>query len=145
MAIILPPKHGQGYEDDCASPSSAASVSRARGCVSGTLRKLARSGDVLGPAAIGEQAVMADAVEPAGQHVGGQAAGELVDGECHHFGPLSLTGAVVLPLEGGPGNIECDEAAVGDGDTVRVARQVGHHRLRTAEPPFRIDYPHGFA
>ena len=35
----------------------------------GNLKQLTGADDVLGPAAIGEQAVMADAVEPAGQHV----------------------------------------------------------------------------
>ncbi len=48
------------------------------------MEQLTGSGDILGPAAIGEQAIMADAVEPAGQHVDEEAADELVDGECHH-------------------------------------------------------------
>ena len=54
------------------------------------VEQLTGSGDVLGPAAIGEQAVMADAVEPAGQHVDQEAADELVDGECHHLAPSLL-------------------------------------------------------
>ena len=68
-----------------------------------------------------------------------------LDGECHHFGSLLLTGAVVLPLESDPRIVERDEAAVADGDTMRVARQVGQHRLRAAEWPLRVDHPLGFA
>ena len=45
--------------------------------------------------AIGEQAIMAGAVEPAGPHVDKGAADELVNGECHHLGPLLLPGAVL--------------------------------------------------
>jgi len=85
------------------------------------IEQLTGSGDVLGPAAIGEQSIMADAVEAAGQHVDEEAADELVDGECHHLAALLLLGAVVFPFEGDPGLVERDEAAVGDGDTVGIA------------------------
>ena len=85
------------------------------------IEQLTGSGDVLGSAAIGEQAVMADAVEPAGQHVDEEAADEFIDGECHQLAPVVLFGAVVLPFESDAGLVECDEAAVGDGDAVGVA------------------------
>jgi hypothetical protein len=42
--------------------------------------------------------------------------------------------AVVLPSEGYAGIVEGDEAAVGDGDTVIVARQIGQHSLRLDMP-----------
>src|SRR5271157_1074643 len=89
--------------------------------------------DVPGPAAIGEQAVMADAMEPTWQHVDEEAADELVDGECHQLAPLVLLGAIVFPLESDPGILERSEPAVGDGDPVRIARQVGQHRLWAGE------------
>src|SRR5271167_3393214 len=107
------------------------------------VEELTGASDVPGPAAIGEQTVMADAVEPAGQHVDQEAADELVDGECHQLAPSLLLGAIVFPLEGDAGIIECDEAAVGDGDPVRIARQVGQHRLRSTERPLRVDDPLG--
>ena len=110
------------------------------------VEQLTGASDVPGPAAIGEQAVMADAVEPAGQHVDEEAADELVDGECHHFGPLLLLGAIILPFESNPGIVERDDAAVGDGDTVGVARQVGQHRSsmgRRNGQPVRVDHPLG--
>ena len=107
--------------------------------------QLTGSGDVLGPSAIGEQAIVADAVESAGQHVDEEAAYELVGGECHHLRALLLVGAVILPFESDRGIVERDETAVADGDTVGVARQVGQHRLRAAEWPLRVDHPFGFA
>ena len=45
--------------------------------------QLAGAGEVLGAPAIGEQAVVADAVEAAGQHVDEEAADELVAGQRH--------------------------------------------------------------
>src|SRR5882757_8220832 len=58
----------------------------------GNIEQLTGAGDVLGPAAVGEQAIMADAVEPAGKYVDEEAADELIDGECHHLAPLLLFG-----------------------------------------------------
>src|SRR5271166_2191537 len=68
----------------------------------GNLKQLTGSGDILRPTAIGEQAVMADAVEPGGQHVDEEAADELVDGECHQLAPFAPLGPVVLPFERDP-------------------------------------------
>ena len=42
------------------------------------IEQLTRSGNVLGPAAIGEPAMVADAVEPAGQHMDQGAADRLL-------------------------------------------------------------------
>src|SRR5271168_4452749 len=109
------------------------------------VEQLTGTSDVPGPAAIGEQTVMADAVEPTWQHVDQEAADELVDGECHQLAPLVLLGAVILPFEGDTGIIERDEAAVGDGDTMGVAGQVGQHGFRAAEWPLRVDHPLGSA
>jgi hypothetical protein len=41
------------------------------------------------------------------------------------------------------GCIEGDEAAVGDGDPMGVARQVGEHRFGSPERPLRVDHPLG--
>src|SRR5580658_10387518 len=93
------------------------------------LKQLTGTDDVLGPATIGEQAIMADAVEPVGQHVHEEAADELVDVESHLLAPVVLFGAVILPLESDPGIVERGEPAVGDGDAVGIAREVGKHGL----------------
>ena len=59
MTIMRPPQHGQGVRS---LSSSLASVSLAWFCAA-ALSSCARARDVLGAGAIGEQAVMADAVE----------------------------------------------------------------------------------
>ncbi len=82
-------------------------------------------------------------MEAAGQDVDEEAADELVDGERHHLGPLASVGAVVFPLEGHARVVERDEPAVGDGDAVRVARQIGEYRLGAAERALAVDDPFG--
>lgn len=86
------------------------------------IEQLTRAGDVVGAAAIGEETIVADAMESGGQDVDEEAANELVDGEGHHLGAFASFGAVVLPLEGDASVVDRDEPTVGDGDAVRVAR-----------------------
>ena len=73
----------------------------------------------------GEQAVVADAMEPAWQHVKQEAADELVGCERHDALPLPAVAPVVLVAEGDAGIVEGEQPAVRDGDTVRVAREIG--------------------
>src|ERR1019366_8940101 len=101
--------------------------------------------DIVGAGAMSEQAVVADAMEAARQHVDEEAADELVGGERHDLLPLTTFGAVVLPLEGDAVAVERDEAAVGDGNAVGVARQISQHRLGSTERSLCIDDPLGFA
>ena len=49
--------------------------------------------------------------------------------------------AVVLPAEGDAALVHREQPAVGDGHAVRVARQVGQHRLRPGERPLGVDHP----
>jgi hypothetical protein len=81
-------------------------------------------GDPALPAAVGEEPVVADADEPAGEHVEEEAAGELVEGELEVPG---ATAAVVLVTEPDVVLVEFDESVVGDGDAVSVAGEVGEH------------------
>ena len=89
--------------------------------------------DVIGGGASGEQAVVADAVEAARQDVDEEAADELVCRECHLPVSIAALDPVVLPLEDDAALVACDQAAVGDSDAVGVARQIGEHRLGSAE------------
>jgi hypothetical protein len=107
--------------------------------------QLARVCDVVGARAFGEQAVMADAVEAFWQHVDEEAADELVGGERHGLVSLAALDAVILPLEGDALLVEGDQAAVGDGNAVGVTRQIGQHRLGSAEWPLCVDDPFGVA
>ena len=106
MMIMRPPQQGQGCESVGGSLSPMASASVGFALCRRHVEQLAGSGDVVGAPAIGEETVVADAMEAAGQHVDEEAADELVDGERHHLGPLAPLGAVVLPLEGDAGVVE---------------------------------------
>src|SRR5260221_11882574 len=91
--------------------------------------------DVVGARAFGEQGVVADAVQAFWQHVGEEAADELVCGERHALVSIAALDAVVLPLEGNAVLVEGDQATVGDGNAVGVTRQIGEHRLGSTEWP----------
>src|SRR4030088_3757385 len=95
--------------------------------------RLAGACDVVGAGAFGKQAVVADAVEAFWQHVDEETADELVGGECHALVSIAALDAIVLPLEGDALLVAGDQAAVGDGHAMGVARQIGQHCLRPAE------------
>ncbi len=104
-------------------------------------KQLARPRDVVGAGAIGEQAVVTDAMESTGQHMDEEAADELVGRERHGLLSFTPLGAIVLPLEGHAGIVERDQAAVGDGDTMGVAREIRQYGLRSAEWTLAVDDP----
>ena len=95
--------------------------------------QLAGTRDVVGAGGLGQQAVVADAVEALGQDVDEESADELVCGECHALVSVSALDSVVLPLEGDAVLVECDQAAIGDGNAVGIAGEIGQHRLGSAE------------
>jgi hypothetical protein len=66
----------------------------------------------------GEQAVVANAVEPARQDVKQEAADELVDAERHDLLAVRAVAAIVLVAEGDAGLVEGEQPAVRDGDAV---------------------------
>src|SRR5436309_3200270 len=94
--------------------------------------------DVVGASAFGKQAVVADAVQPFWQHVDEEAADELEGGERHLLVSIAAFDAVILPFEGDAALVESDQAAVGDGHTVGITRQIRQHRLGSAEWPLCI-------
>ena len=89
MMIMRPPQQGQGCESVCGSLSSVPSVGLASLWWLRHVEQLARSRDVLSSPAVGEETVVADAMEAAGQDVDQEAADELVDGERHYLGPFA--------------------------------------------------------
>ena len=105
------------------------------------VEQLTRSRDVLGAPAVGEETVVADAVETVGQDVDQEAADELVGVERHELVASVALGPVILPFESDALAVEGDEPAVGNGDPVSVARQVGEHCVRSAKRPLGIDHP----
>ena len=105
------------------------------------IEQFSRPRDVLDTLAAGEQAVVADAMEATWQNVDQEAADELVGGERHELLSFATFGAIVLPLEGDAIAVERDQPAVGDGNAVGVARQIGEHGLGPAEWTLAVDDP----
>ena len=97
--------------------------------------------DIAGSNRAGEQAVMADAVEAAGQDVQEKAADELGGVERHGPEPVAAFDPVVLPFEGHAGFVEHEEPGVGDRDAVGVAGEIGEDGLRTGEGSLGVDDP----
>jgi hypothetical protein len=89
------------------------------------IEQVACLGNVVGARAAGEQAVVADAVEARRQDVDQEYADELGSSECHDLLTIATLGTIVLPSEGDTAQVARDQPAVGDGDAVGIARQIG--------------------
>ena len=108
---------------------------------------LARALQRAGAAAVGEDAEVADAMQPIGQDMEQEAADELVDsdgGGAVAGLPLPRRGRLSVP-EGDLLTVEGDDAAVGDGDSVGVPGEVAKDLLRSPEASLGIDHPVGAA
>ena len=75
--------------------------------------------------AVGEQAIVADAMEALRQHMDQEAPDELGRCQCHRLPAGGAIGTIILPAEGDAAIVGGDEAPVGDGDAVRVERLLG--------------------
>ncbi|MDB5582549.1 MAG: hypothetical protein JWR80_7725 [Bradyrhizobium sp.] len=82
---------------------------------------------------------MTDATKAVGQAVEEEAADELVRIERHE--PGRVAAAVIAPAEGHAGLVGADQAAVGDGDPVGVAAEIGEDMFGRAERRLGIDDP----
>ena len=140
MMIMRPPQQGQACSALCGSSGLALAALWHR-WDEWHCEQLAGMRDVVGSGGAGEQAVVADAVEALWQHVHQEPADELVGSERHRLVSLGTLEPVVLPPEGDAVVIACDQAAVGDGDAVGVARQIAQHLLGPAERSFAVDHP----
>ena len=89
----------------------------------------------------GEQAVVANAMEPAWQNVKQEAADELVDAERHDLLAVRAIAAIVLVAEGDAGRVESEQPPVRDGDAVGIARELGEHGFGTGEGRLGVDHP----
>ncbi len=90
-------------------------------------------------AAVGKKAVVADAMEAVGQAMQQEAPDELAGVECRQ--PCCIAMPVIAPVEGDAGLVGADQPAVGDGDAVRIAAEVGKNMLGRAERRLGIDDP----
>jgi hypothetical protein len=89
--------------------------------------------------AVGEEAVVANAVESVGQGVQQEAADELVGGKGHDLGLAMMS--IVPPLEGDFSVGDAEQTGVGDRDGVCVAAEIGQDLSGAAEWRLGVDHP----
>src|SRR3984893_7147986 len=116
MMSMRPPQHGHGRESvDGSAPSAD-----------------------LGSSGI---ALVADAMKAFRLDVCQEAADELICRKCHELVPLGTLDPVVLVFERDAHRVSCDQAVIGDGDAMCVAREVRENGFGSAEWLLRIDHP----
>ncbi len=84
---------------------------------------------------------MTDTVGSCGQDMDKESADEFAGGEGHGFMAVSLPISIVLPVEGDALLVEGDKSAIGDGDAVGIAGEIGKHGLGSGEGTLGIDHP----
>lgn len=82
---------------------------------------------------------MTNAVKAVRNGVKQETADELVGIERHHL--LLATRSIVLPSEGDAIAIDVDEAAIGDGNTMRIAAEISQHLPGSGKGRLGIDHP----
>jgi hypothetical protein len=90
---------------------------------------------------VAEEAVIADAMKSARQHMDQEAPDELRTGEGHRL--LAIAVAVILPAEADLAVFHGQQTVVGDGDTVGIAPDVVENLRRPGEGPLGVDDPAG--
>jgi hypothetical protein len=89
--------------------------------------------------AVGEEAVVADAVKAVRQGVEQKPTDELVRVEGHNLRLAVVT--IVLPAEGDVVIGDADQPGVGDRHPMGVAAEIGENLLGTTEGRFGVDHP----
>src|SRR3954447_18188579 len=100
---------------------------------------MAAKGKLGGTPAVGEIAVMADAMEAVGQDVKQEATDELVGAKGHHL--LLVVVAIILPAEADLAFGESHQTAVGDCDAMGIPAEIIEHLLGSAERSLDVDDP----
>ena len=92
---------------------------------------------------VGEEAVVANAMETVRQHVEQEASHELANVQAHDLALVTTALPIVLPAETDMGLVKIEQAAVSNRDAMRVAREISQDLLGTGEGFFGIDDPFG--
>src|SRR5882757_5574454 len=119
----------RGRADVCLRRRSL--VSRGPGALDPFEKSGPTQGELCGATAIGHEAEVADAVETVWQSVQEKATDELVGRELHDLAGAVL--AIILPGESDVIIFDGGQAAVGDGDAVRIATEIGERLGGSAE------------
>ena len=108
-------------------------------------KQLPDSGDIGRAIAVAVKAIVTDAVLASWQNVDQEPSDELTCGQGHGGLAARAFKAIVFDAEGDTVRIKTDQAAVGNGDPVRVSRQIRQHGFGTGEGFFGVDDPVDFA
>lgn len=106
-----------------------------------SVKQASRDGYIVGANGVGEKSVVTDAMKAIGQNVQEEAADELVAVERHGAIAVYAVVSVILEFERDAGAVKFEKPAVGDGDAVRVARQIGQDLVWSGERPLGVDHP----
>jgi hypothetical protein len=101
--------------------------------------------ELVGAVAVGEQALVADAMETGREDVEQEAAHALAHVEAHDLAVVTAVLAIVLPAEADMAFVDIKQAAVGDGDAMGVTGEIGQDLLGAGEGLLGIDDPFTFA
>ena len=130
----------EGFDDDHASAAARTRRPRLRWfnrfiwlCWRRHREELPGACDIGLAAGAREQAIVPNAVKTLRQYVQHEAPDEFICGQRHRAMALDTVAAIILVVERDATFVERDQPAVGDGDAVRVARQISEHRLRPAK------------
>jgi len=104
-------------------------------------QRRARLGGAREAVAVGEQAVVPDFDETFWQNMQPEPADELRQREGHRLFPGIIGIIFVGERDGLRGRIEREQTAVRDANAMRVAGQIGQHRVRPGERPLGINHP----
>jgi hypothetical protein len=105
-------------------------IGRSERCI----EKRAAEIELLGAMAVGEQAIVANAMEAVRQDVKQEAADEFAGAEPHDLEFVAaIVAAVVLPSEADVIGVKLDQAAVGDSQAMGIAGEIIEHLLGSAE------------
>src|ERR1700681_2074901 len=111
----------------------------------GHIEQASAKRELVGPMAVGKEAVAANTMKAIRQHMEEEAPNELGDRDSHDFALVIAAFPIVLPAEGDVGLVEIEQATVGDRDAMSVPREIGQDLLGTGEGLFGIDEPFGCA
>src|SRR4030095_141148 len=86
-----------------------------------------------------------DAVEALGEDVDQETADELMGVERHRLPAIGGSEPIILPAERHATVIGGDQSLIGDGDAMRVARQIAQYWFRPGERLFGVNDPFEFS
>jgi hypothetical protein len=103
------------------------------------LQELPAQSELLCPIAIGEEAEIANSLEPVGENVKQEPTDEFVGTERHRLVTVAI--AIILPAKRNPAVIDIEQAIVGDGDAVRVPCDILEDFFRSSEGWLGVNHP----